>query len=106
MSLSTAHLILENDIFCQYKIYDYDIKNFFLNCFPDNGHNLVGLCSVHQTGHGYPGMGRCLRNMASLPGHVRIDIRVRRGNRSTGFVVFRRLPGTHPIAHGRKYKPN
>lgn len=87
-------------------MYDYDIKCFFFKLFPDDGNNLVGLRSVQQTGHGYPGMGGRLRNMASLPGYVRIDIRVHRSNRCSDFVVLRRLPGTRPTSHGRKYKPS
>lgn len=79
---------------------------FFSNCFLDDGNNLVGLRSVQQTGHGYPGMGGRLRNMASLPGHVRINIRIRRSNRRSDFVVLRRLPGTRPTSHGCKYKPS
>lgn len=75
---------------------------FFFNS--DDGNIFIGLRGVYQARHGAPGMGGRFRNLASLFGIVRVDVRVdRRGNRSVS-VVFRRLPGNQTTADGREYR--
>lgn len=63
----------------------------------------MGLRGVLQARHDPPRMGRRPRNLASLFRHVRVGIRVNRGDRSTVLVVFRRLPRAQPTTHGGKY---
>lgn len=63
----------------------------------------MGLRSIHEARHGASRMGRRPGNMASLFGHVRIDICVHCGDSRSVFVVLRGLSRNHSTTNGCEY---